>query len=73
LQLLRKADSLVPMFFLFHIGYNTFDNNSFDYTYADMDGNTTIVVRAADLAARKGILVVAAAGNDGNGSWKYIN
>lgn len=68
----EKADSLGADLFSISLGYNTFDNSSFNYTYADMDGNTTIIARAADFAAKKGILVVAAAGNDGNKSWKYI-
>ncbi len=37
-----------------------------------MDGNTTLVTRAADLAAALGIVVVASAGNEGDGSWHYI-
>jgi subtilisin family serine protease len=37
-----------------------------------MDGNTTIITRAADIAASKGILVVASAGNEGNKSWQKI-
>jgi hypothetical protein len=68
----EKADSLGVDVFSVSLGYNLFDNSRFNYTYADMDGNTTMITRAADYAAAKGILVVAAAGNDGNGSWKYI-
>lgn len=52
-------------------------NSSLGYTNAahfieDMDGNKTIISRAANLAARKGILVVTAAGNEGRSEWKYI-
>ncbi|MBX9851510.1 MAG: S8 family serine peptidase [Cytophagaceae bacterium] len=54
------------------LGYNTFDDASMDHSYADMDGNTTIITRAADIAASKGILVVNSAGNEGNNSWKQI-
>lgn len=42
------------------------------YFYRDMDGKTSLVARAANLAAKKGILVVTAAGNDGRSAWKYI-
>ena len=45
--------------------YQTFDNPQDDYSYSDMDGNTTVITKAADMAAAKGILVVAAAGNSG--------
>ncbi|MBN1650151.1 MAG: S8 family peptidase, partial [Bacteroidales bacterium] len=40
--------------------------------YSDLDGNTTAVTNAADLAAAKGILVVNSAGNSGNDPWKYL-
>ena len=57
------------------LGYTTFDaeDAAFDHTYADMDGNTTIISRAADWAASRGILVVVSAGNQGGNSWKYIS
>lgn len=45
---------------------------SVDYDYGDMDGNTTIIARAADIAASKGIVVLNSAGNEGNSSWHYI-
>jgi subtilisin family serine protease len=54
------------------LGYSTFDNSVFDYTYADMNGNSTRITKAADLLASKGVLVVSSAGNEGNGSWHYI-
>lgn len=52
--------------------YNTFDQGEGDYTYADLDGNTTIITKAADYAASKGILVVAIQGNFGNDKWHYL-
>jgi hypothetical protein len=43
------------------------------YFTENMDGKTSIVSRAANMAARKGMLVVTAAGNEGNNpNWKYI-
>ncbi|MEJ8844780.1 S8 family serine peptidase [Lacibacter sp. H375] len=54
------------------VGYSTFDDPAYNHTYADMNGNTTIVSRYADLAAKKGMLVVNSAGNEGNKPWKYI-
>ncbi|MBC7888649.1 MAG: S8 family serine peptidase [Ferruginibacter sp.] len=68
----EKADSLGVDIFSVSLGYNLFDNSSFNYSYAQMDGNTTIISRGCDLAAKKGILVVVAAGNAGNSNWKYI-
>ena len=42
------------------------------YSYKDMDGKTAPITIAADLAAKKGILVVTAAGNEGNKGWFFI-
>jgi len=69
---MERADSLGIDITSTSLGYFTFDNATFNHTYADMDGNTTISAKGADLAAKKGILCVLAAGNEGNGSWHYI-
>ncbi|MFM6923917.1 MAG: S8 family serine peptidase [Ferruginibacter sp.] len=69
---IERADSLGIDISSTSLGYFTFDNAVFNYTYANMDGNTTISAKGADLAAKKGILCVFAAGNEGNGSWHYI-
>ncbi|MGD1846455.1 MAG: S8 family serine peptidase [Salibacteraceae bacterium] len=42
------------------------------YKTSDMDGRTSFVSRAANIAAAKGILVVNAAGNEGADDWKVI-
>ena len=55
------------------LGYTDFDAPSPSYTYADMNGRTTICSRAATMAARVGMLVVSAAGNEGARSWHYIS
>jgi len=47
------------------LGYDTFDDHSMDYSYQDFDGKTTVVARAAQWAADKGIVVVVSAGNTG--------
>jgi serine protease AprX len=56
------------------LGYNTFDAplTAANHSYADMNGNTTMAAIGADLAAKKGILVVNSAGNEGGNSWNYI-
>jgi hypothetical protein len=54
------------------LGYSTFDNPVQNYKYSDMNGDRALATRAADWAAQAGILVVASAGNEGDGSWKYI-
>jgi len=54
------------------LGYYTFDDSSMNFTYADMNGKVSRASRAATLAAKKGIVVLAAAGNEGQTAWKYI-
>ena len=55
------------------LGYSTgFDIADQNHTIEDMDGNTTPITIAADLAARKGFLVVNSAGNSGNDDWQYV-
>lgn len=54
------------------LGYSTFDDPQFNYTYADMDGKTTLITKAAAIVARKGMILVNSAGNSGRGPWRYI-
>ncbi len=54
------------------LGYNTFDDPSMNYTYEDMDGNTTIISRATNIAVEKGILCVVSMGNEGDNTWRYL-
>lgn len=42
------------------------------YFAEDMDGKTPLISQTCKIAARKGILVVAAAGNNGNGSERQL-
>jgi serine protease AprX len=53
------------------LGYNEFDSGT-SYTYADMDGKTTIVTRAAELAFRRGVVTITSAGNEGTTNWHHI-
>ena len=55
------------------LGYTTFDDSLQNHTYADLDGNTTVVAKAADIAASKGILLCISAGNSGASAWQYIS
>lgn len=69
---MERADSLGVDITSTSLGYYNFDNAVFNYTYANMDGNTTMSAKGADLAAKKGMLLVLAAGNEGNNAWHYI-
>jgi len=66
------ADSLGAYIIQSSLGYSTFDDPAENYTYADMNGQTAIVTLAARTAARKGLLVVSSAGNEGGSAWRYI-
>ncbi|MEO5988720.1 MAG: S8 family serine peptidase [Candidatus Eisenbacteria bacterium] len=60
------ADSIGCDIISSSLGYNLFpDSAGTDITYAMLDGHTSIVTRAAEIAASRGILVVNSAGNDG--------
>ena len=54
------------------LGYNEFNKPERSYTYADMNGKTAIVTRAAEIAFQKGLLVITAAGNEASQPWHYI-
>ena len=54
------------------LGYYDFDDSRYNMLYSDMDGNTSFIARAAQIAAEKGIFVLTAAGNEAQNSWHYI-
>ncbi len=54
------------------LGYTTFDDPRYSYTYADMNGTTSFIARGAQIATEKGIFVLSAAGNSGTLPWHYI-
>jgi hypothetical protein len=61
------ADSLGADIISSSVGYREdFTNGEQDYTWEDMDGQTTIVTKGAVIAASRGILIVNSAGNEGN-------
>ena len=54
------------------LGYNTFDDSSMDYAKAALNGKTTVITRAAQWAADRGIIIVCSAGNEGAVAWQII-
>jgi subtilisin family serine protease len=69
----ERADSAGVDIISTSLGYTEFDNAADNYTYAQMNGKTTLISRAATWAARVGMLVVAANGNEGNSAWKFLS
>ena len=68
----EKADSIGVQMISSSLGYNTFDDASFNYTYADMNGKKTMITRGATMASNKGMIVMNSAGNSGSTAWKYL-
>lgn len=66
------ADSLGCDLINSSLGYTTFDDSTMDHTYAQMNGQTLRISRAANIAVTKGMIVVNSAGNSGGGDWHYI-
>ncbi|MCR5076602.1 MAG: S8 family serine peptidase [Prevotella sp.] len=67
------ADSVGVDIISSSLGYHGFDDKLTSYHYADLDGRTAPISRAAARLAHKGIVLVNSAGNDGMGPWKKIN
>lgn len=70
---IEMADSLGLHIVSTSLGYTTFDQEHFNFAYADMDGRTSRGAQASLIAARKGMLLVTAMGNDGDKAWHYLS
>ena len=69
----ERSDSLGIYLINSSLGYNLYTNlPSASYTYADMDGKTSLIAQAANKAVAKGIFVVNAQGNEGAAAWHYM-
>jgi subtilisin family serine protease len=69
----EMADSIGVDMISSSLGYSTFDDESLDHSYEDLNGKTTLISRAATIAAKKGIIVMTSAGNEGADDWRYIS
>ena len=69
---LETADSLGVNVFSISLGYAYFDNDNWTLPKSALDGKSTRASRAATIAARKGMLVCVAAGNEGDAAWHTI-
>ncbi len=72
IRALEMADSIGVQLINSSLGYTRYDFSENSHTYEDMDGNTTRISRAADIASSRGILMVNSAGNSGDDPWYYI-
>lgn len=67
------ADSVGVDIITTSLGYTTFDIVSQNHTYQTLNGRTAPMSIAATMAARKGIFVLNAAGNEGGSPWNFIS
>ena len=69
------ADSMGVDIINSSLGYHRFDDDtrSTAYKYSQLDGQSTFISQSASLLAKKGIILVNSAGNEGIMSWKKIN
>ena len=65
------ADSLGADVVNSSVGYNEFEDGT-GYSYEELDGRTALTTIAAEIAVSRGIVVVAAAGNEGDKPWRYV-
>ena len=69
----ERADSIGADVITTSLGYSTFDNAAYNFTYApDLDGKTTIAAKTANMATQKGMLFIATAGNEGGNTWNNV-
>lgn len=72
-EALERADSLGVDVVNTSLGYRDFfDDPNYNHTFEDLDGKTTLAARGANHAFAKGLLIVAAAGNEGREDFKSI-
>jgi hypothetical protein len=69
----EMADSLGVDLINTSLGYFQYDDPDYNYTYADMDGETAFISRGAAIAFSRGMLLVTSAGNDGADAEPHIS
>ncbi|MGV3697159.1 S8 family serine peptidase [Flavobacterium sp.] len=66
------ADSLGVDVITTSLGYFTYDNPNYSYTYDDLNGVTSYISRGSNIAFSRGMICVASAGNSGASADPYI-
>jgi len=66
------ADSIGVDILNASLGYTSFNDNSLSHTFDDLNGRTAIGSLGASIAATKGMILCNSAGNEGDGTWRYI-
>ncbi len=70
---MERADSIGADIISASLGYNTF-NSPYPWSLdkSALDGVTTMVSRASNLAVAKGMLYVTSSGNEGGNTWNFL-
>jgi len=71
-EALERSDSLGVDVVNTSLSYRGYDNPSYDHSYEDLDGQTTIGARGANHAFDKGMILVNSAGNGGNSGFPTV-
>lgn len=69
---IEYADSVGVKLVNTSLGYNQFDDSTLDYTHKELNGKSSFMSRAANVAFDKGMLVVGSAGNEGSKPWLKV-
>jgi serine protease AprX len=69
---LEYADSLGLDLVNSSLGYTQFSDEAMNYTYTQLDGQSSVASLAAAVAFRKGMIIVNSAGNEGATKWRHI-
>jgi serine protease AprX len=64
----ERADSVGVDVINTSLGYTSFDDGLMNYSFSDLNGNTSVITNATRIAANKGIAVIVSAGNKIPGS-----
>lgn len=71
---IERADSIGADVICASVVYNIFFSPYYySFTKAQLDGHTTNVSRAVNMAVAKGIFYVTSAGNEGGNPWNYLD
>lgn len=68
----EMADSLGVDVINSSLGYGSYDNSNYSYSYAQRNGQVGFASRGASIAFQKGIVCVISAGNEGNSGEPHI-
>lgn len=73
IEALEYADSFGVDIINSSLGYTTFDTYVLSHSKDELTGDSAYISKACNLASRKGMLIIAAAGNEGASAWGNIS